>query len=78
MQSFEIDVCLSGERFTLSVVPYEYPSDSRNTAFELISEKVWVGSVRINDNYAWEGFAGLRWKGEDVLKIGYEITSHYL
>jgi len=78
MQSFDIEVNLSGGNFKLSVIPYEYPSDSRNTAFEIINDKVWIGSVRINDRYSWEAFGGLPWKNDDILTIGNEISSHYL
>lgn len=77
MESFDIDVSLTTGNFTLSVIPYEYPKESSNTAFEIISEKVWVGSVFINGEYLWESFGNLPWDHNDTLKIGYEITNHY-
>lgn len=78
MAPFEIEITLTSGNVRLSVIPYEYPDNSRNTAFEIIRNKVCVGSILINDDYHWEGFAGLPWEKADMLKIGYEITNHYL
>lgn len=78
MAPFDIEISLATGNIQLSVIPYEYPANSRNTAFEIIWDKVWVGSILINDEYHWEGFEGLPWEDADMLKIGYEITNHYL
>jgi hypothetical protein len=78
MAPFDIEITLATGEVKLSVMPYEYPANSRNTAFEIIRNKVWVGSILINADYHWEGFAGLPWENADMLKIGYEITNHYL
>ena len=78
MESFDIEISLTTGNVRLSVLPYEYPANSRNTAFEIFSNNVWVGSMLINDENRWEGFAGLPWENAEMLKIGYEITNHYL
>ena len=78
MKSFNIEVSLESGKVNLTVIPYEYPTDSRNTAFELVMDKVWIGSIHMNEESKWEGFGGLPWANEDIRKIGFEITNHYI